>query len=97
MEEAKTSPLVANFVCANGDGCAKATLRMRNISVLYVFAVKNETEKAAMVIFQYYSKRQWQIELINSKPEIYYSVYKVHIRRNFKDKGKFKKVTELFI
>lgn len=86
MEEAKTSPLVANFVCANGDGCAKATLRMRNVS-----------EKAAMVIFQYYSKRQWQIELINSKPEIYYSVYKVHIRRNFKDKGKFKKVTELFI
>jgi len=25
-----------------------------------------------MVIFQYYSRRQWQIELINSRPEIYY-------------------------
>jgi len=45
IRKGETSPPVANFVCANGDGCAKATLRMRNISVLYVFAVKTEPRR----------------------------------------------------
>lgn len=49
----KDKPDIAASGDANGDGCEKATLRMRNISVLNVFSFEANKASQEMVIFQY--------------------------------------------